>query len=528
MRLTGPISNNFRKYILLPATYGKKRNQELSWLGKLIFMLIPLRWETLVICVFLVLNFVLLFANLYYVENDPLFPTKKGAFNKYVGDRSGIGGTMLTPMLVLFAGRNNILLWLTGWNYATNITFHKWVSRISFLLILIHSICYTVIFVGRGDYKEEMKETYLIWGTVGTAVMGLIMLQAMLQFRRRWYETFVLFHILLAVFYIIGCWYHLADLGYLQMIIPAIALWGFDRVARLVRMFIYGFPEACVTLLGNGNGIDPLTKEAATLKVVVPKSDHWRMSPGGHVWIYFLKPTCFWQSHPFTCIESLDGKSIILYCKVKSGVTYNLFKYLLVSPTKEAKIRVSVEGPYSEPCQYKRTECVSFIAGGNGIPGLYSEVTHLAKKRQPSKGKLKLHWIIRDYGSIMWFYEQLEALKDVQVETTIYLTKPSQTLAHFDSNKDTDDDDAEKKSRESVSLDIAHLKSCLSHINFVEGKPLVDDIIRNDLEETSKSVAFVACGHPMMVDDARYALVQSLTQNKGKRVDFYEALQVWT
>lgn len=100
--------------------------------------------------------------------------------------RSGIMGTILIPLLVLFTGRNNILLWLTGWSYATNITYHKWVSRISFLLILLHSITYTAYFVERNAYKRFMKENYAIWGTVGTVTIELLVFQAILHFRRKW------------------------------------------------------------------------------------------------------------------------------------------------------------------------------------------------------------------------------------------------------------------------------------------------------------------------------------------------------
>lgn len=121
----------------------------------------------------------------------------------------------------------------------------------------------------------------------------------------------------------------------------------------------------------------------------------------------------------------------------------------------------------------------------------------------------------------MPFYEQLETLKNVQLETTIYLTRSSKLSA---SDQDSED---EKQSRESDSLDIVHIKSCLSHINFVEFKPRVDDIVRCDIEEASEAIIIVYCGHPMLVDEVSYAVVQSLAQNKDKLIHFYEALQVW-
>ena len=47
--------------------------------------------------------------------------------------------------------------------------------------------------------------------------------------------------------------------------------------------------------------------------------------------------------------------------------------------------RVGVEGPYGEstPASLRRYLC--FIAGGNGIPGIYSEIVDIANKQQLSK-----------------------------------------------------------------------------------------------------------------------------------------------
>ena len=41
--------------------------------------------------------------------------------------------------------RNNLLLWLTGWDFGTYNNFHRWVARVATLQAVVHSIGYTVL-----------------------------------------------------------------------------------------------------------------------------------------------------------------------------------------------------------------------------------------------------------------------------------------------------------------------------------------------------------------------------------------------
>ena len=56
---------------------------------------------------------------------------------------------------------------------------------------------------------------------------------------------------------------------------------------------------------------------------------------------------------------------------------------------------------------------------------------------------------------------------------------------------------------------------------------MIGDIVSNEIHESIGSVAFVACGHPAMVDEIRYFACQNIGNPENKRVDFYEQLQVW-
>jgi hypothetical protein len=44
------------------------------------------------------------------------------------------------PLFTLFALRNNLLIWITGWSYAQFNTYHRAVSRVTHMQFIVHSI----------------------------------------------------------------------------------------------------------------------------------------------------------------------------------------------------------------------------------------------------------------------------------------------------------------------------------------------------------------------------------------------------
>lgn len=527
----GPVSKAWRKYITLPALMKRKKSDHQKCLGLFDF-LIPTRMESIVVFVFFWFEFGVSAAQIRRVNNDPIFKDKMVAIVRYLGDKTGIVGTVLLPLLFLLSGRNNFLQWLTMWNYSTFIMYHRWIARIVVLLIVLHSIFYTVYFVFYGTYASSMKLNYLVWGTVGTICGGLLCFHSLLLFRRKAYEWFLVLHILLAVFFMVGTWYHLVDLGYLEFMFATIAVWGFDRVARLVRIFIFGFPEAEISLV-----------EGETLRIVVPKPKYWKAIPGGHVWLHVCCGWSFWQAHPFTFFQSTtDSSKIVFLCKIKKGITKTVADELLLLPGRTISHRVCVDGPYGEPCPVSKHSSAIFLAGGNGIPGMFSEVYDLAKRSADnSKQMLKLIWVIREAKSVAWMFEELEALRNTKVQTTIYITKPepiaSQELQAMisgspsDTSSSLDQDekskDSEKKEHVFEQVDVVEqLRDRFPYINFKVGRPSIDDIVQLEIEESNHSAAFVSCGHPVMVDDLRAAVVANIDRTE-KRIDFFEQLQVW-
>lgn len=546
-----PISNMFRKYVTLPATFNRRKANAYRF-----GYLIPSRMETVILTCF---TFLIAIFSGIKIKNVPVKDVPKDAnLAKLVAVRTGILVGFICPFLVLFAGRNNFLQWLTRWNFATFITYHRWVSRLVVLLVIIHAITFTIRDKMVDHYLSHMAHPFVRWGVVAGVAGGIILVQGLLYVRRKSYELFLIIHILMALFFIVGGYKHTIVFGYAPFYWTSIAIWAFDRAIRFSRLFVFGAPTADVTLLAE-----------ETLRVVIPKPSYWHAVPGGHAFIHFLKPSCFWQSHPFTFTDSSEkGNYIVMYIKLKGGVTHGVYKYLNKFPGRTSKIRVLVEGPYGESSSARKYKNAVFIAGGNGIPGIYSECIDIAR-RNPSSPRLKLIWIIREWKSLSWFFHELKVLNTTNVDTTIYVTKPDLNLEHglshfkgvidsdnssveveknfVNSKEKSDEEKSEQKSEEkntdtpestyasnnefetqnvnSYEL-VDAIKEELSHITFKEGRPNMEELIHQEVVNADGTLAFVTCGHPVMVDDIRYNVAANLHESKY-RVEYFEQLQVW-
>ncbi|KAI3405753.2 hypothetical protein KGF56_001360 [Candida oxycetoniae] len=282
--------------------------------------------------------------------------------------------------------------------------------------------------------------------------------------------------------------------------------------------------------------------------------------------------SCFWQSHPFTYISTEN--ELVMFIKVKKGVTLALAEYLKTHKDRYTQIRVAVEGSYGETTPAGKYDSAVFIAGGSGSAGIYSEALDLTKTE--SQRKVKFIWIIREYKSLFWFYKELIALKDTKIESTVYITRPSipieredfesrmgvsefldecneltpaakQTQKYIKSNSQFCQDEfldecneltplitAAKQTQKYIKSNslfcddfLEKIKSELRHVTFIEGKPDIEKLVQTNIEESKGSTSFVTCGHPAMVDDIRASVVNNIANDGKKRVDYFEQLQVW-
>lgn len=125
-----------RRKLLLPALFGRKHIQPISYL-------LPTRGQSLMIGSYVLLNVLLLAAD---------YRLAGGRTVKTVGDRAGHLAICQLPIFFLFAGRNNFLIWISGWPYNDFQVFHKWIARVATLEAVVHSACY-------GYFNAQSRES---------------------------------------------------------------------------------------------------------------------------------------------------------------------------------------------------------------------------------------------------------------------------------------------------------------------------------------------------------------------------------
>ena len=260
----------------------------------------PTVGQSLYIALFVILNILFTAINYQPKWPHPWYQSPWAESVALVFARTGVFAYIIAPLLFLFAGRNNILLWLTNWSHSTFILLHRWVARVFALQALLHSVLALVLYVQEGTYATNSQEPYWIWGIVATVCTVALLLTSVLCMRRTFYEAFLVIHIVLSVIVIVGIWYHAYDLyaylgAYEDWIYAIAAVWGFDRLARLVRIAIAGPRRAVVTEIGT---------EYVRLDI---KGIRWGTDPGKHVYVYLptLHPLRPWENHPFSVMPTV-------------------------------------------------------------------------------------------------------------------------------------------------------------------------------------------------------------------------------
>ena len=302
----------YRKHISVPATFRFSHTNNVFLGG-----LLPTRLESLIILGYFALNVAFECARIYYVANNTIFSSRSTQLSRIVGDRSGIISLFLMCLTFLFGGRNNFLIWLTGWKQSTFMTYHKWIARMLIIVVVLHSIAMLIYACIGQAFSYWILQDWYRWGCVATVAGAIIFIQAISWLRVNYYETFLCIHIVMAVFFLVGTWGHIDIFDENQWTSAAIAVWVFDRFVRIVRLSFFGIRTAKATVISN-----------ETLEITVPKHNWWPTFPGAFGYVHFMRTSLFWQSHPLTFVDT-DGEHIKFFIKVKNGATKSIYKYLI-------------------------------------------------------------------------------------------------------------------------------------------------------------------------------------------------------
>lgn len=348
----------------------------------------PTRGQALFIAYQIAINVVLSAVSIRSADPSAWYISKPREIATYVSNRVGALSFANIPLLILYSSRNSVLLWLTNWSQSTFLLLHRWIAFMAVIEACLHSAIYLQIYDVDGTHATESRTAYWYWGIIGTLALVVILPVSLLPVRQRAYELFLAWHIFFFLLAMIGCFLHIYyryawQWGYENWIYIGLAVWGFDRLLRILRLARNGIRRAHVTVV-----------DEDYLRLQIPG-----IRADGHVYLYF--PTLswkVWENHPFSVladtysneaasippthmqsaassssssIEPKEGKAhhpgLTIYIRSHTGLTKHLRH-------QETPLPVLIEGAYA-PSSIPRSppsqapNIIAF-AGGVGITAL--------------------------------------------------------------------------------------------------------------------------------------------------------------
>ncbi|OAQ58601.1 ferric-chelate reductase [Pochonia chlamydosporia 170] len=506
----------FNAFVIDPPLFGRKHDQPVWGLGA-----VPTRGQAIFLLYMWVINVVSTVEGIHYVFPSAWYTSTAEVSKTYIANRTGVMSCALLPLVMLYAGRNNLLLWLTNWSHSTFLLVHRWTAVLCMLHAVVHSALYLNIALLKypgWSYSEQSAELYWQLGIAATVAMVILCVISIQIVRRKSYELFLVLHILLAVVALAGTFYHInlkytSDYGYENWLIMSLAVWVFDRAMRLARSFRHGIKRAYLS---------PVDDEYYRLDIP-------NLSASGHVYLHFptISSWRVWENHPFSVasvsyrksklesmrqvnaatelgnkevIVSASGSSssaasvseqgqpeqpgnsgVVLFVRKHAGMTALLSK----RKVQEKGIPVLVEGSYDigstflqdqHPTPTHDYPNLICIAGGVGITGVLPALDHFNNTAKPC-GSRKLFWGVR----------------------TMPLVHAVESMLGYDCGYDSD--------RKWGNLDVTI--SVGQRFN-------LRDVLERELRAQQGGTTVVVCGPTGMADDVRY-IVSAIARHSGEK-----------
>ncbi|KAF3936312.1 hypothetical protein ABW19_dt0208634 [Dactylella cylindrospora] len=430
-----------------PAVWGTShRTPTMSFLGG---GLIPTRGQALYIALLSFLNIIFLVAPYTRIHPQSFFGSVKEQDLSTIGNRAGNLALGNMVAMFVFSARNNVLIYITDWSHGTFLLLHRWLGYWTILHTILHSIMLLEYYKQLGMYADEMARLYWIWGIVGTVAASAILPSSLLIIRQKAYEMFLLTHILLVAFFLIGFYYHIwycfeYKWGYEIWAFIAIGIWGTDRIWRLARMGFHGWRIARISPVQGSNG------EYIRIDI---DSVHLR----GVAYLCFPTLTWrFWETHPFSvassfasyqqevaeaAISAVDSEKLAIepvtkpsdststssaasanalpraafVVRTRSSITALLASRL--SSANELYPPVLIDGPYHTNAPSQLSDCTDLfcIAGGVGITAVLPYLHAFGAPR-----KARLFWGVRTSCLIDALSKEMADLPaSVHIETAV-------------------------------------------------------------------------------------------------------------
>lgn len=500
----GPLINFIRSHLVLPSLLVDGRCAS-PYRWKFFSWIVPSRIETLSLLGFLIMQITFWCLPHNSAESESLFHSKLQAWRKVIAARSAIMATCKIPLVILLAGRNNFLAWISGLRYSFFIQLHKFIGKMMIIDAIIHSVA---ISFEIDSYSVEAKKFYFRAGIAATILGSFMWIFSLYPLRKFKYECFLYSHIMLAIGFIVMCWYHCNILGWCEWIIAACCIWVADRLLRICRMVTFGARKAQLTLIHD-----------SIIKVVVKPPKCFTCRPGQYGFVYFADSLLWFENHPFSMI--LNGENIELFVKVRNGITKKLCHELKKHDDCMTKC-ISIEGAYGTTIPIDNYQNLLFIAGGTGLSSLISYINESMKYKDCI---IRVIVIDRNLEQVKCYLESFRRRwSNAGIKLEFFFTRPknewpSEDMKFIKSSSSSEESIDEKSCYSTISL------AQLGEVNF--GRPGIDELLKKELAIMKVgSICVMSCGPDSMMDQMRASISKIVTQ-ANRRIEYVCTYQKW-
>ncbi|MCJ1300146.1 hypothetical protein MMC08_002940 [Hypocenomyce scalaris] len=354
------------------------------------------------------------------------------------------------PLLILLAGKNNLVGLVTGVSYERLHVFHRWVARTIWLTATLHwgYQQYGWSMYPGLDSMEKATDFCYPTGIAAWTILTWINVSSVAPLRNWSYEFFVLQHIITFVGFIAAIMIHIPVMYARVYVYIPIGLYIFDRLVRGLR---YAYNNS---RLGRAT-ITALPGDVSKIQVRSSRVKNWR--PGQHV---FLSLPHFGaiQSHPATILSTPTSHSndLVFILKAHGGFTARLHSSatsseasLLPSSREEAQVSTSssdsesgstlqekfialIDGPYgSSHSDFAAFDTALLIAGSTGVTFTLAILLDIAERARIVKlplRRLSFVWIVKSSSWTKWIAGELRGVVEnmktggVELEVNIFVT----------------------------------------------------------------------------------------------------------
>ncbi|KAF2083679.1 hypothetical protein K490DRAFT_51054 [Saccharata proteae CBS 121410] len=545
----------------------------------------PTRIEAVVVILYWALSIILCSVSYHSFTGDIFWTDIPTQVWRYVSDRTGVMAISNLPWLWLFAGRNNVFLWATGWKFSTFNLFHRHIARVATLEAIVHAAGYTHQYLKKGTYEEQLAKLYMQFGVVAVVAMGCLLITSVVWIRRKFYESFLLAHILLAVVVVIALFYHVAheDGEYNPYLWPLVAIWSFDRLLRIIHLIACNVRLKLGSSAMGSEAVATYNKDADVIRLeITPSSALLKPGPGQH---YFLYQPASWkgyENHPFTLgawttdstaewaastdlqdrhtakdqtasgitpasdsssATSTSGQAgskrektsvadrrgrmqLVFWIRPYDGWTRRLRDACLGS-REEGIVRSTllIEGPYGERAPLHNFETVLLFAGGTGIssaiPYIQDHVERVSRQGAAGCRTRRLR--------LFWTSRQPAFLREVATREL----QPALELEEFDATLFCTGAGKSMDSSTDASTALGEKSGTWSgagaRLTMRSGRPDMRSLIRSsafDVTAEGGRIAVLLCGPTAMADEARGA-VHAAMKEGCRGIEYVEETFGW-